>query len=279
MTDKRATGQQGKALDIKGWLEYSQLHIGLVAIALCSASYSLLESQRNEVVVLLCFCGATVVYVFDRLVHDGADEANHPSRTRWFEAHRSHIWWLSRLLAVACVPLVWMLNPLQILLAAILASIGLGYVVPPRPLRDLRRLKPFLIAGAWTIAVVGLAGLDAGINRGSVLLLLAYRFAYLVPNTMISDLLDAPGDRDVGYETVATTLTIPQVKAVVLVSIICAVGILLSGLSFGVLPAIVVLDAAGMLIYLPFVGNEVTGERKRFFLDCALIWPLILVFV
>lgn len=276
MTDEQAADGFRESHSVQGWLRYSQLHIGLVAVALAGATYSLLDSALNDFVVLLCFCGATVVYVFDRLFSDRADHTNHPRRTRWFEMNRERVTWISRLLAISCLPLLWLLNTDQILLAILLVAVGLGYVIPPRPLRSLGRIKPFLIAAAWTAGVVGLPALEYGTGLCESLMLASYRFVYLVPNTLIADVVDADGDRAAGYETVATNLTIAQLQLAVAACMILAVLIMIAAVSVGLIKPIIILDSLGMLFYLIFARDAISNEKRKFLLDCALLWPLVL---
>lgn len=257
------------------WLEYSQIHIAILAIVLIACSGKLAGVHVGTSVMVVGALGAWAVYLVDRLGDSVQDSVNQPDRTRWFRENRGLLLGALLIAVLVSLPLFVGLSGAGRLAGAALIVMGCLYVIPPRPLRKLALLKPAIIAAVWSCGVVLFPLIQSGADVTLLILFAVYRFAYLVPNCLLSDYNDVEGDRAAFYGTVAATGGSKDVVVGTMLSMLIAAvaggAMVLNGIEAWLL----VLDFAGMLIFVKFASGLRSGVRRpTLILDLVLLWPL-----
>ncbi len=124
-----------------------------------------------------------------------------------------------------------------------------------------------------------LCGASPVLMTSTIVLLCAYRFAYLIPNTILSDVPDLKGDGSAGVRTPASILAMKPMIAAVICAIIGTVGLGAALVGTGMSFVLILVDLAGMLLFLPFLVVDDITPRMKFLLDSALLWPMVLFLI
>lgn len=278
-------------------LFHGHLAIPLIAAGLATSSLiafgSGLTERRSVLLVFVAAAGAFAVYQLDSALGGGReDELNRASRLRWRRGKEPFL--LASALAAAVVALfccVFVFPHLQ-LVALALGLAGLSYVLPVLPgvgrIRSVWFMKPVTVAAAWAVGTVliPLVGASVDVAPSGLLALVTYRFLFLLPNAIASDLGDAPGDLSAGHDTVATRYGRRQLlHFCAVVALIPALGLVIMG---PVMPTRwILLEAVGLGLSAwairvvpegtgnyPVRGASAGPEEYRCRIDGALLWYL-----
>lgn len=277
-------------------MTHSGWHVALVAVALMVSSSRLLEIPVDEMLLVASAAGAFLVYVLDRGWGREEDAVNHPNREGWWMA-RGRMRWVG-VVTLGLVALWAGLHvPGRVLTAGLgLGLVGVAYAGPwdrwvgrgKSGSWSLKwksgRARWVLIAVVWGGAVVLLPALAAnGVAPGAtgwipVVLLAAYRSAWLLPNTLAAEFHGRAGDRSAGMRNVTdrwsrSTLTGWTWGAAVLTG-----GLLVALMVIQPVAVrwVLALDFVGVLAVSLYIGKIgiVTGSTI-FILDLMAVWPLI----
>lgn len=262
---------------------YSGLPIGGIAVAFIAGTYALIEIPPSPPLLVAGFCGAYLVYLFDRTLGFSPEDAqNHPGRSHWVKNNRKIIRWSAVGALLSGGLTIPFLNGRTLVACSVFVLLGLVYVVPLLPGR--RRLKAwshwktFCITAGWSFGGVILPVLQAGRSVSTaVLLLLVYRFLFVLPNVLLSDVPDRPGDTRAGLQTFATRLPERRFRLITrlppALAVAGAVGAVLSGWG----PVLLLVDAAGPLLIFFFTFEHPHSDHPhhQFYLDLLMAWPCV----
>ena len=253
----------------------NQTVVALVSVLLALATFALLGTLPSIPVILVQATGTWLVYIADRgLPFSPEDEGLH----RPYPA--GMLWWAVLPPAVVGMAALTQLTPSGRWVVALLGLLGIGYVFPVLPgrrrIKDLPFAKTVVVATGWSTACVLLPVVGSGQHpQGGAIALFAYRFAYLLPNVLVSDWPDRDEDRRRGIRTVANSVSAHQMVGIHVVS--SAVAAILAGLFAyaGLLPAWIVLEIPCLLVACVLVSHRLPGRHSwdRAALDGLVGWP------
>ena len=195
------------------WIAYSNAAVPLVAAGLTVATYVMFDLPLNTWGIVLAMSGAFLIYAVERSWLAGPEDIhNRPDRVEWLHRHRvtfAVVAGVVGLVFAAAMLRVVSLKAVPVVLLLCLAAAV--YCLPILPggerLKGIWYLKPVLIAAAWTIGTVLLPVVLADqIVTSSVVMVILYRFLFLLPNTLLADVPDIDGDRLEGLSTAAMRL-------------------------------------------------------------------------
>ena len=259
--------------------------VPFVALALTLATYAVLGISVSFPGLLLAASGSWIIYIVERTVAAGPeDDYNHADRKQWLVRHRRFVGLLvSILVGTFLVSLTSVVTRPVLLLVVGMMLLAATYCLPVLPGRTRGKTvwfaKPFLIAAGWSLGTVVLpAAIDAR-PLLPVALLALYRFVFLLPNTLLSDVFDVAGDRLAGHETLTGRIGSRIVRIVVLLTLLTPI------LAFALhllvpLPIAIVVDSALALTYLILVSQTNTSSKITFLLalDTVAVLPVIAAF-
>ncbi len=181
--------------------------------------------------------------------------------------------------ALAALP--W-LQPETLGAGAVLA-LGSGLYMAPvgprrRRLKSVWYLKPVVIGGAWAVGGVLLPVLEAGVPVAfGVVALIGYRLLFVLPNALLADWPDRAGDAQAGLSTVATRLTVVQIRRLSSAALLPAFGGGLVAMAAFEAPPLLAVDLVGLLVMLFVVGRPWPQSRLFFglVLDLVVAWPVL----
>lgn len=265
---------------LRSALYHDPAPVGGVAVALLMGTQGLFGLSADVPLLLLGFCGTTLVYAVDRVWRETPeDRVNRPARVAWVKAHTG---WLtletSVLVATAGATVPFLRGE------TLLGVVGLGGIAGLRVLprafgsRVLHGLrKPVTIAGAWAAGSALLPFAEAGVPiDGGAVLFFGYRFLFILPNLLLADWTDRRGDSDAGLAPWAAGWSGQQVRWAATGSLLlAAAGAGLWALG-GEAPLLLGLDAVGLLLMLGVVWRlDLARPRDAFLADLVVAWPLI----
>ena len=265
---------------IHGLFFHGHLAIAFIAAGLTCSSFIAARIPVDGWLVVFISTASFSVYQLESDFGSGiGDRLNHRERVDWRSRHRGIV----RLMTTASIVtagalLVARFSHLAVV-AAVVGTIAVAYCVPVLPgirrLKEIWYLKPVSIALAWSLATVALplAGTSADVPVSTLIAALAYRFVFLLPNAVASDLPDANGDALAGLQTPATMwgarLLVPVCLAVLL---LLAIGLPTQ------IPRIdmkwVVIEEAGLLVsaVAVYLWHDSRRQIYRDLVDGALLW-------
>ena len=265
---------------VHGLFFHGHLAIAFIAAGLACSSLIVAGIPMDGWLVVFISASSFAVYQLDSdLGSVVSDSLNHRARVVWRNRHRATMRLLTGAsLAIAITLLVGRFVHL-VGVVVVVGAVALAYCVPVLPrigrLKDVWFLKPVAIALAWALATVllPLAGTSADVPVSTIVAVLAYRFVFLLPNAVASDLPDAGGDALAGLETPAT-----KWGAKLLVPVCLAVWVLLAiGLPTQI-PRIelkwVVIEETGLLVSAAavYLWHDSRRQIYRDLVDGALLW-------
>jgi len=216
-----------KGIDL---LLYSNIYIGLCAVALTLETYILLGIHPHfNPVILLVFCATLVIYALHRLigiskVHEFIEE----ERYKVIYTYRHHIWAYAGL-AVCGGIISFFYLPQFVQLALVLPGlISLGYVLPifkgrQYRLRDFNFIKIYLVAIVWGYVTVFLPMAEHQLFTDyQPWLLLLERMIFIFAITLPFDIRDLAVDQHNSVRTIPSTIGAQK-------TIFLAIALLLSG--------------------------------------------------
>ena len=270
-------------IDGPGWWEalyHDPLPVGGIAVALMLGTSALVRVPVSFPLIIAGFCGAALVYSFDRsATASPEDNWNHPRRRAWVRTHRG---WLTAegvaLFFGGTVALFFLASDTLLVVGGLAGAAGV-HLALGRSDGALRTAfgvgKPVLITAAWAVGGVFLPVMEAGASvTGGVGVLLAARLLFVLPNVLLSDWGDRKGDAAAGLHSWTVWGTARGLRLVatgLLLGALTAMGT--AGLWFDRFLLFAV-DALGPLLMLGVVWT-VDPERPahRFLLDAIVAWP------
>lgn len=208
---------------------YSNVYIGLCAVAMTWQTYALLgESINFQPIIILVFCCTLVIYALHRLVglskvHDFLEE----ERYKVISSYKSHIWIYAIIGIVGAGISFFMVSKAVQLALVIPGIISLSYVLPVlggkknRRLRDVNFIKIFLVAIVWGFVTVMLPALELGVMQNTTTqLMLLERMIFIFAITLPFDLRDLVVDKHNKVDTLPAKLGIQN-------TILLALGLML----------------------------------------------------
>lgn len=266
---------------MKDVLRYSGIVEGVIAVALIAATGVLLDIPASRWLLAAAGSATTLVYLVDRLI--GAkreDVRHHPERVLWIQKHCTLLTFVLLPLGATVVATLVMLQPETQIIAALLAFATVVHLFPLLPghrrLRAFTALKPVVIAGAWAAGSVLLPVVEAGRSIDvAVVCLSFYRLGFILPNTLLSDVLEpqtTPGRTPESGSGKTRDMT----RAAVAVAVLAMTwgGLMLAnGLATKWLQA----DLIGPGLYLVIVARKEWQQSPaaRHLVDLVTAWPLV----
>jgi hypothetical protein len=237
--------------------------------------------------LVTAICGTTLVYGADRAIgFSPEDRVNRPGRVRWVDRHRAWLAGESVVLIAALLCAASFLRPATWGLGALVAVAAALYVAPILPggrrLKDFGRSKPVWVTAIWALGSVLFPAVEAGGSGGEaprfalVGGLVLYRAAVIGPNVLLADWGDRVGDQAAGRNGAIDHLSATEIRTVATAILaVAGTGIVASALTVGV-PAILWVDAVGILIMIAAVWTLRPGASSvhLLLLDLAVAWPV-----
>jgi hypothetical protein len=244
----------------------------LIAPVFCAATFALLNAPLSWPVLIVAAAGTYLVYVLDRTWWAGPEDST--KSTRWSHPETAG----ACISAFALGAMAPFLQLQTILLGSALAILGFVYAVPVfgYRLKEVGLAKPVIVGLGWAIGAVIIPAAEIADARPvTLLLLLAYRLLYVLPNTLGADLADVQGDVRVYLGTPGTQWPRPHVLRSARLAVGGAVTIAVI-LSLTSVPGpLIVLDAVGLIPLLVLQQRQLEDRRRAWLLDLAMLWPAV----
>lgn len=259
---------------------HDPLPVGGVAVALLLGTYALLDVSVSVPLLVAGACGTALVYGADRaFVAAPQDEKNRPDRVDWVRTHRTWLRGEAVVLALIGGGALLFLNPLTIGGVGILGGMALLHLWPGAEAAPLERVggKPLLLAGVWAAGAVGLPIVEAGAGWGNAaLVLLGYRWLFVLPNFVLVDWGDRRGDAATGRTTWATSQNEEAVRWTATAALAGATGLLLWSGQLGVAPVLVLVELVGVGGLLVAAWTlDPRRSAHRLAMDLLVGWPVV----
>ena len=187
------------------WIWYSTLHILVVSAGILLGSLAMAQAPLDGWYLLVACSGAVLVYHVDRgFLHSSEDLLNAPDRIRWMQSHKTFVGASAALFVVLGLIGSYHLDLPTILSGSMLGVIGLIYSAPILPqgkrFKEVPVVKTALILLCWVTGAVVIP-VWGSVPSITFWVLITYRMLFLLPNLLMADWIDAPGDRQVGMES------------------------------------------------------------------------------
>jgi len=261
---------------------HDPLPVGGVAVALILGTCALLELPVSGPLLVAAGCGAALVYGADRALSPSPEDRwNRPDRVAWVQSHQRWLVVEGIVLALVGGAALWLLRPATLLTAGALAGVAALHLWPGDgggPLGRMGMGKPLVVAGVWAAGATVLPAVEAGVALGGeVGLLVAYRFLFVLPNTLLSDWGDRAGDRAAGLEPWTGQVGGATVRRVATGLLVGALGVAVLGVgTVGWPPTLMAVDAVGVGLLLGAAWRlDPTRSRHRLALDGLVAWPAV----
>lgn len=273
-----------QASRLLAFLQYSNLHIFVVALGLLAGTSALFDVALSIPVLIAGSCGAFLLYQLDRCWFSGQeDEANQPLRVAWITQHKRYVWLSSGAALTAGLIGAGLLTDTVRFVGMLLACCGVAYLLPlQKRLKRIWYVKPAVIAGAWALGAVALPIVAASVSfTSAVIVFLGYRFFFIVPNVLLADWQDTAGDHLAGLNSLAMFV---DERTLRLIAAASAVFALVFGIWAGQLlawPMLYYLDLLGPLLMLFFCLRRLRTSYVLYglLLDLVVAWPLVTALV
>lgn len=259
---------------------HDALPIGAISVALLLGTYGLSGLPVDLPLLVAGGCGTALVYLVDRVwVRPPEDRINHPKRVAWIRRHSFWVCGEMAVLVAAGGAAVLYLETGTWLLNGGLAGIA-GLHVLSRLRESLTRgglWKPVAIAGTWAVGAALLPVVEAGASLGVVaVLLVLYRFLFVLPNLILADWSDRKGDRAVGLGSWTARWTGEQVRwgatILLLAALVGAGGAIIAGAP----PLLLGIDAVGPVLMIGVVwGSDFGTPTHALLADLVVGWPIL----
>jgi hypothetical protein len=243
----------------------------LVAAAMTSATFVLLGTAPSASVVIAALAGTFIIYVLDRALWVGLEDAH--ARARWRLAETIGVC----ISAFALGTTIPTLRIETLVIGGIIGAAALLYSIPVRGrrLKSFGSAKPMLVIAGWVLGSVLVPAAESGLGSSQELIMLAiYRFFYLLPCVMLADLADAAHDRAAGITTPSNRMPRAFVMRV------CELAIGAAALTAGVaclagFGGLILVDAVGLIVAWSVMRSSHGANTRSFYLDLAMTWPAV----
>lgn len=208
-------------LSILDFLLFSNLFIGICAVAQGLVTYHLLHVPADKYILAFLFFATVGLYNFSMLLAKPKDPGNSPYiRVRWIFSHHRLIISITLICILCLIPLgLWYLSFESKLLMVFTGLLAAGYNIPfltlnkqQIGLRNIPGIKLFLIALVWSISCVLLPIVELersspiNISTAETLLLVAKRFLFVAAITVPFDIRDLFQDKLYALKTIPVML-------------------------------------------------------------------------
>lgn len=273
---------------MRGWLLYSNLHIVPVAAGFVLGTYALSGVSADLSYVVLATCGAFLIYQWDRASGlSPEDEINVPGRRRWLLDRPFYLIGSSALALTGVAWSMWVSSGLVRGAAILLGVLGISYAVPlvfgRRP-KEVSGVKNFLVAGCWVGGGVVLPLVDASAGSTVILWLSIHRICYVLPNLVVAEKADRPGDEAAGLHRGCSPFTWSPYRISIL-SLIVAGGLAIAVLNTAWISGSAIADQLPILLAVDLVGllgatwtvrrPDAFNYRHVVLLDAWVAFPLV----
>jgi len=201
---------------ILDFLLFSNIFIGICAVAQAAVTFHLLKADCEEYVLALLFCSTLALYNFSMLLVKPAQPLKSPyRRVRWIFSNYRLMVTITLIAVLGIIPLALFLSTASKVLLLFLAIIAVSYNLPlfsmndkKFGLRNVPGLKLFLIALIWSLSCVLLPILETADRQGLVvplddaILLIAKRFLFIAAITVPFDIRDLFQDQKYDLKTI-----------------------------------------------------------------------------
>ncbi len=202
------------------FLIFSSLFVGIAGMGMIYVSYLIQGITPSPVALVIMLLVPFSVYNMNRKTDEEEDSVNHPGRYRFtkrFEKPLAHgalgAYALATLIAVP-FGLGAVLVTLVPLIAGVLYSMpvlpkGFGY----RRLKEIPVMKNIVVGGSWSVILVFLPCMVAGIPVTlPTLLCLLFFFTYGFIASALPDMRDREGDAQAGVVTIPVMIGVDRTK-------------------------------------------------------------------
>lgn len=244
-----------KGIDL---LLYSNIYIGLCAVALTLETYLLLgiPPELNPVLIFV-FCATVAIYALHRIIGiSKVHEFIEDERYQVISTYKHHIQLYAGIAVVGGL-ITFFYLPVSVQLTLVLPGlVSLGYVLPvfkgrKYRLRDFNFIKIFLIAAVWGYVTVLLPMMEhQSFTNQRFWLLLIERMLFIFAITLPFDLRDLDVDQHNKVRTIPSTI----------------------GLQKTIYLAIVLLMAGWLICFLILDGSQLIGVTAGYLITGLLIW-------
>lgn len=205
---------------IVDFILFSNIFIGLCAVAQTLVTYHLMRIKPDVHVLALLFCSTLALYNFSMLMA----KPQNPSRSlfrrvRWIFSHYRFTITLTIIAVLSIVSIIFFLSLPSLILLAFLGTISIAYNIPlftlnerKFGLRNIPGLKLFLIALIWSFSCVLLPIVENSaqhlmdISIADTVLLVGKRFLFIAAITVPFDIRDLYQDKYFNLKTIPVML-------------------------------------------------------------------------
>lgn len=203
------------------FLLFSNMFIGICAVAQGLVTYHLLRVQPDKYILAFLFFATIGLYNFSMLLSKPENAAKSPFiRVRWIFGHQRMIISITLISLLCLIPLgFWYLSFESKLLMIFTGTLATAYNVPfltlnqqKIGLRNIPGIKLFLIALIWSVSCVLLPIVELehnyqiNISSAETLLLVAKRFLFIAAITVPFDIRDLFQDKLYALKTIPVML-------------------------------------------------------------------------
>lgn len=242
----------------------------LVAVAMTGASFALLGMNVSVPLLIAAFGGTKVIYILDRTIWAGPEDDVGQKNLQGVDLVAVC---LGAFLVGVAAPL---LAPVTLITGAGLALLAAAYSLPifGGRLKEAGQVKPLIVAAGWAAGTVIIPAIEAEQSSVlAVLVLTAYRTAYILPNTIFADLPDAPFDRHAKVVTPATMQSRASLRDLVVVSVTASLALAVVAFFGGFTSGFIIIDSAVLMLVLAIIVSKATPTVIAHRLDLAMLWP------
>lgn len=205
---------------IVDFILFSNIFIGLCAVAQTLVTYHLMRIKPDVHVLALLFCSTLALYNFSMLMAKPQNPSRSPfRRVRWIFSHYRFTITLTIIAVLSIVSIIFFLSLPSLILLAFLGTISIAYNIPlftlnerKFGLRNIPGLKLFLIALIWSFSCVLLPIVENSaqhlmdISIADTVLLVGKRFLFIAAITVPFDIRDLYQDKYFNLKTIPVML-------------------------------------------------------------------------
>lgn len=216
MPDPRVILLRRNARQVLDFLLFSNIFIGLCAVAQAAVTYHLINAKCDKYVLGLLFCSTLALYNFSMLLSKPREPKKSPfRRVRWIFSHYRFMTTITMMAVLCILPLALFLSAASQVLLLFLGIVAVAYNLPlfsindkKFGLRNIPGLKLFLIALIWSLSCVLLPVIETGhsIPVSDTILLVAKRFLFVAAITVPFDIRDLFQDKNYDLKTIPVIL-------------------------------------------------------------------------
>jgi 4-hydroxybenzoate polyprenyltransferase len=278
---------------ILDFLLFSNIFIGICAVAQGLVTYALLQQPPDKYVLALLFCATVIVYNLSMLLAKPKAPQNSPfKRVRWIFAHHRLIISITLVATLCVIPLgLWYLSFQGKLLMGFVGIISISYNFPfltlndkKIGLRNLPGIKLFLISFVWAASCVLLpiveleSTFQIHVSLQETLLLVAKRFLFICAITIPFDIRDLFQDKL--YELKTIPVILGEKKAWIFCQALLALYLLLlflftKNISLDIIGLALTIVLTGWLIFKSHLKRD--EYYYFFFLDGTMILQFLIL--